>query len=102
MRWKRGRRSISDHMVGAAPGQAARPLLRLAGLGFRRDVSAAGTEFQRIPLIEAISALYGSSLAASALVPLHRGYDRLKINHIGADVLSSPPSQPVRITVQRY
>lgn len=26
-------------------------------------------------------------------VPLHRGTDRLKINHIGADMLSSPPSQ---------
>ena len=38
----------------------------------------------------------------SALVPLHRGFDRLKINRIGLAVASSAPSQPVKITVQRY
>ena len=37
-----------------------------------------------------------------ALVPLHRGNDRLKISHLRSVRVSLATSQPVRITVQRY
>ena len=36
------------------------------------------------------------------LVPLHSGFDRLKTKHLRAAMIAFMPSQPVRITVQRY
>ena len=39
--------------------------------------------------------------ACCALVPLHRGYDRLKINNLDSDRHSPASSQPVKITGQR-
>ena len=43
-----------------------------------------------------------NQLRQYALVPLHRGFDRLKIKHVRIPLVSSAPSQPVKITMQRY
>ena len=44
----------------------------------------------------------GSGQACGHLVPLHGGHDRLKINHLSAALVSSAPSLPVIVSMQRY
>ena len=48
------------------------------------------------------SKIWWRARGSRQLVPLHRGYDRLKINHLRSVPTSPTPSQPVKITVQRY
>ena len=50
----------------------------------------------------AVIELWNADIALVGLVPLHSGFDRLKIKHMSAAMVSFAPSQPVKTTVQRY